>query len=93
MLPSLWEGISSLLEAWRGLPVVASDTGGNPKWSSTASRDCCFLSATCPSSPTGSRLLYGQPDLRERLGAQGAQRIRQEFALDAMVGDRADVQQ
>jgi sugar transferase (PEP-CTERM/EpsH1 system associated) len=87
VLPSLWEGISnSLLEAMAaGLPVIASDIGGNPEVVVDGKSGFLFPVGDARRLADRLDLLYRQPDLRERIGAQAAVRVHQEFALPAMV--------
>jgi sugar transferase (PEP-CTERM/EpsH1 system associated) len=86
-LPSLWEGISnSLLEAMAaGLPVVASDTGGNPEVVVAGESGLLFPVGDCGRLAEQLTLLYRQRELRIRMGARAAERIHQEFSLDSMV--------
>jgi sugar transferase (PEP-CTERM/EpsH1 system associated) len=88
VLGSLREGISNtILEAMAtGLPIVASDTGGNRELVADGVNG--FLVE--PGDPAGLadaiRRYLGDPGLRERHGAESRRRACSEFSLDAMIG-------
>lgn len=88
VLPSLAEGISNtILEAMAcGLPVVATDVGGNA--------DLVIDGVTGQIVPAGDVdamahslvQLASSPELAQSMGRAGRQRILEKFSLDAMVG-------
>nr|WP_315201410.1 TIGR03088 family PEP-CTERM/XrtA system glycosyltransferase [uncultured Albidiferax sp.] len=88
VLPSLAEGISNtILEAMAcGLPVVATDVGGNA--------DLVIHGVTGQIVPAGDVdamahslvRLASSPELAQSMGRAGRQRILEKFSLDAMVG-------
>ena len=88
VLPSLAEGISNtILEAMDcGLPVVATDVGGNA--------DLVIHGVTGQIVPAGDVdamahslvQLASSPELAQSMGRAGRQRILEKFSLDAMVG-------
>lgn len=88
VLPSLAEGISNtILEAMAcGLPVVATDVGGNA--------DLVIHGVTGQIVPAGDVdamahslvQLASSPELAQSMGRAGRQRILEKFSLDAMVG-------
>ena len=86
-LPSRNEGMSNtLLEAMAaGLPVVASDVGGNPEIVRDESEGLCFPS--CDESALAYRLrrLCADAELRARLGRAARDRVAAAFSIDAMV--------
>jgi glycosyltransferase involved in cell wall biosynthesis len=86
VLPSLSEGLSiALLEAMAaGIPVVATNVGGNPELVvdgetgySVPPRDADALAAKL-------RLLLGDKCLAKKLGENGQKRVQQKFSLQAM---------
>jgi sugar transferase (PEP-CTERM/EpsH1 system associated) len=88
VLPSIREGIcNSLLEAMAvGLPVIASQAGGNPE---VVDADSGLL------FPVGDfrrldqllHLLRSAPERRRELGMRASSRIRDEFSLEAMIAN------
>ena len=86
VLSSITEGISnSLLEAMAtSLPVVVTDTGGNPE---VLCHDCSGLFF-----PVGDvhrlaeriLLLRSRPELRLKFGSRALERVREFFSLDTM---------
>ena len=88
VLPSLAEGISNtILEAMAcGLPVIATNVGGNA--------DLVLHGITGYIEPAGEvnaiahRLveLATSPELAQKMGRAGRQRVLDKFSLDAMVG-------
>jgi len=87
VLSSLCEGISnSLLEAMAvGVPVIASDTGGNPEV--VVDGECGLLFPVGDFQRLAQQLvlLQGTKELREGLGRRALQRVAEQFSLDAMV--------
>lgn len=87
VLPSLCEGISnSLLEAMAaGLPVVVSDTGGNPEV--VVDRESGLLFPVGDFQRLADQLseLQSRRELRGQLGQQALRRVREQFSLSAMV--------
>lgn len=87
VLPSLTEGISnSLLEAMAvGLPVVATDTGGNPEVILGGDSGLLFPVGDVAHLREHLLALEGQDDWRRQLGHRALCRVRTEFSIDAMV--------
>ncbi len=87
VLPSLMEGMSNtLLEAMAtGLPVIASDVGGNPEI--VADSGCGYLFQPRDVAGLAEKLagLLRNPDLRFRFGDQARRRAREVFGLEAML--------
>jgi sugar transferase (PEP-CTERM/EpsH1 system associated) len=85
VLPSLCEGISnSLLEAMAtGLPVIASETGGNPEVVAAES-GLLFPVGDAAALARHLELLYASPELRRRLAREALRRVAEHFSLDAM---------
>jgi len=87
VLPSIREGISnSLLEAMAaGLPVVATDTGGNPEIVVNGESGLLFPVGDFERLSEVLLQLYEQPETRDQLGKGALQRVTKEFSLDSMV--------
>jgi sugar transferase (PEP-CTERM/EpsH1 system associated) len=87
VLPSLCEGISnSLLEAMAtGVPVVVSNTGGNPEV--VEEEESGLLFPVGDFNRLADRLLqlHRQKEFRDRLARKALQRVTDEFSLDSMV--------
>jgi glycosyltransferase involved in cell wall biosynthesis len=89
VLPSRTEGISlTLLEAMaRGLPVVATNVGGNPEV--VANGETGLL--VPPDHPQELAQAIGQlwnsPDLGARMGERGRQRVCEQFDIKKMVAE------
>ena len=87
VLSSITKGISnSLLEAMAtGVPVIATRTGGTPEV--VVDRQSGLLvPAAAPGELAESLIsLYRQPQERQRLGAAGRRRAKEQFSLDSMV--------
>jgi glycosyltransferase involved in cell wall biosynthesis len=81
------EGISnSLLEAMAtGLPVVVTETGGNPEV--VVDGECGLLFPVGSHSQLAEHLLLlrDRKDLRMALGQNAVRRVHMEFSLDSMV--------
>jgi sugar transferase (PEP-CTERM/EpsH1 system associated) len=87
VLPSIREGISnSLLEAMAAsLPVVATNTGGNPELVVDGESGILFPVGDSERLAELLRGLYNQPETREQLGTQALARVRRQFSLDSMI--------
>lgn len=87
VLPSLAEGISNtILEAMAaGLPVIATDVGGNPELVDDGVTGTLVAPADCGSLAQAMRRYLNDPDLRASHGAAGAERAKQMFSSQAMV--------
>jgi sugar transferase (PEP-CTERM/EpsH1 system associated) len=87
VLPSIRVGISnSLLEAMAAsLPVVATDTGGNPELVVNGESGMLFPVGASDRLSEILRGLYQQDEARERLGTQALERVRRQFSLDSMI--------
>ncbi len=87
VLPSLTEGISnSLLEAMAtALPVVATDTGGNPEV--VVNEESGLLFPVGDDARLGNYLmaLETSGDWRQQLGQKARNRVAVEFSMDSMV--------
>jgi sugar transferase (PEP-CTERM/EpsH1 system associated) len=87
VLPSVSEGIcNALLEAMStGLPVIATNVGGNPEV--VVDRECGLLFPVGDVTSLASNLvaLRLDADVRRRLGQGALQRMRAEFSLDSMI--------
>jgi sugar transferase (PEP-CTERM/EpsH1 system associated) len=85
-LPSLYEGISnSLLEAMAtGLPVVATDVGGNSEV--VVDGESGLLFPVGDSAALAERLsILSRGDAREHFGREALRRVREAFSMEAMV--------
>jgi len=91
VLPSLSEGISnSLLEAMStGLPVIASDTGGNPEVVVDGESGLLFPVGDAVKLAEQLISLERRPELREELSRRAVCRVREEFSIDSMVRNYA----
>lgn len=87
VLPSICEGISnSLLEAMAaGLPVIASDTGGNPEVVVDGESGLLFPVGDFQGLADRLVVLCGRRELRDRLARGGLRRVEERFSLDSMV--------
>lgn len=93
VLPSRNEGISNtILEAMAcGLPVVATDVGGNPELVVDGETGV-LVPAGDPVALAGAIGLYvDRPDLRSKHGMAGRRRAEQCFSLEAMVNAYRDL--
>jgi len=87
VLPSLWEGISnSLLEAMAaGLPVIATNAGGNPEVVEDGKSGLLFPVGDAARLAEQLTLLYRRPDTRLQFGGEAVEKMQREFSLEAMV--------
>jgi len=86
VLSSVTEGIcNSLLEAMAtGLPVIATDTGGNPEIIVNRRSGLLFPVGNVQQLAEKLALLRDRKDLRVELGAQAVCRVREEFSVESM---------
>lgn len=87
VLPSLCEGISnSLLEAMAtGLPVIASDTGGNPEVVVNGMSGLLFPVGDIQRLADQLLLVYSAKERRVQLGEMALCRVKEQFSLDSMI--------
>lgn len=87
VLPSLNEGISNtILEAMAtGLPVLASDVGGNPELVKEGVTGSLFSPGDADKLCRLLEDYFNNGELRRMRGAAGRARVMENFSLDAMV--------
>jgi glycosyltransferase involved in cell wall biosynthesis len=87
VLPSLAEGISnSLLEAMAtGLPVIASNVGGNPEVVVDGEAGMLFPVGNASRLTDCLERLRNDGDLRRRLGSGATSRVKTHFSMQEMV--------
>jgi len=87
VLPSLTEGIAnSLLEAMAtGLPVVATNTGGNPEVVVSGDSGLLFQVGDHGCLAEQLLMLEARSERRRQLGQRALYRARNEFSIDSMV--------
>lgn len=85
--PSIFEGLSmSILEAMAAcLPVVATNVGGIPEIVSDGITGCLVPPRDPAALAQAIQTLINQPELRDRMGQAGLERVRQEFSVQQMV--------
>jgi sugar transferase (PEP-CTERM/EpsH1 system associated) len=93
VLPSLSEGMSNtVLEAMAaGLPVIASDVGGNRELIESERTGVLFPSGDDRALAEQLARLLGSGELRMRLGNAAALRARSEFSMEAMLARYASL--
>ena len=87
VLISRWEGFSrSIVEAMRaGLPVVATDTGGNAEAVEDGRTGFIVRQGDVNGLAARLRALIASPELRAGFGAAGRRRYESNFTLDHMI--------
>jgi glycosyltransferase involved in cell wall biosynthesis len=93
VLPSISEGISnSLLEAMAtGLPVVATATGGNPEVIRDGDSGLLFPVGDPGLLAETLRDAHAKKDLRDQLGQRALRRVTEDFSIDSMVRNYAQM--
>ena len=83
------EGLSNALIEYMacGLPVIASDVGGNPEVVSDESTGLLYPAGDIPRLTAALRSLLLDPDRAACLGAAGRARFEERYLLDRMVAD------
>ena len=91
VLPSFSEGLSnSIMEAMAvGIPVIASDVGGNPELVSHG--ETGFLFPSCDATALTQQILelVEDSEKRHKMGALGQKRMEELFTLDKMIQNYA----
>jgi glycosyltransferase involved in cell wall biosynthesis len=89
VLPSTAEGISNtVLEAMAsGLPVVATEVGGNPELVEDGVTGTLVPPGNAGAMARAIAAYQDDPDLGRAHGARGRERVLERFALERMVGD------
>jgi len=87
VLPSFSEGMSNtVLEAMAaGVPIVASNVGGNSEIIQDGLSGLLFESENEPELTDRLVRLIGDPELRAQLGRAGQERVMREFSMGAMI--------
>jgi sugar transferase (PEP-CTERM/EpsH1 system associated) len=93
VLPSLAEGISNtILEAMAsGLPIVATDVGGNHELVDQGTTGFLVPRADPAALADAIRVYVDHPDLRCRHGTNARKRSEDEFSIDTMVQRYRDI--
>jgi sugar transferase (PEP-CTERM/EpsH1 system associated) len=93
VLPSIAEGISnSLLEAMAsGVPVIATETGGNPEVVVAGDSGLLFPIGDSRKLAEQLLLLEARPERRAELAQRALRRVSEEFSLESMVGKYAQL--
>ncbi len=88
VLPSLAEGISNtILEAMAcGLPVVATDVGGNAELVQTGRTGLLVAAGDADGLAQALLQLYDDPSRLRAMGAEGRREVERRFSMPAMVG-------
>ena len=84
-VPSVWPepfGMIGLEAMARGRPVVASDVGGIPDWLVDEVTGVLTPPGDVGALATALRRLLANRELRARMGAAGADRVRRRFTAD-----------
>jgi glycosyltransferase involved in cell wall biosynthesis len=91
--PSLSESFSnSLLESMaNGLPVVASDVGGNPELVTDGENGVLVPSADPAALSRAMAQLLEYPDLAQRLGQAAREKVAREYSLESLLRRTEDL--
>jgi len=83
------EGMSNtLLEAMSsGLPIVATEVGGNPEVLSVGETGWLFTPGDAPALASKVEQLVCSADLRRQMGLAGRNRALREFSVGKMLGE------
>jgi glycosyltransferase involved in cell wall biosynthesis len=87
-VPSLWQepfGMVGLEAMARGRPVVASDVGGILDWLVDGVTGLLAPPGDVGALASALRRLLADPELRARMGAAGADRVRDHFTADTHI--------
>ena len=86
-LPSLSEGCSNVIQEAMatGLPIVASNVGGNPELVADGENGYLFKNNEARDFAEKLELLIGNPETRITMGAQSRDKAVQKFSLKVMV--------
>lgn len=89
VLPSTTEGISlALLEAMAcGLPVIATDVGGNPEVVADGVTGLLVPPSDDQAMVNALLLLYRDAEMRRKMGAAGREKVVRDFDIRRMVTD------
>lgn len=87
VLSSLFEGLPrAIMEAMAAsLPVVATDVGGISELVEDGVTGILVPPGDCEAMASGIKNLLQDSDLRERMGASGLKKIKEEFSFEEMV--------
>ena len=93
LLSSVIEGMSnSLLEAMAcGLPVIATDVGGNPEVVVDGESGLLFPAGDFTRLAEHLQLLYTQVNFRTRMSQRARERVQEAFSIKSMVRHYEDV--
>ncbi|MEA3638959.1 MAG: glycosyltransferase [Lamprobacter sp.] len=93
--PALMEGlgVSLLQAAAAGVPIVASRVGGIPEAVEDAVTGILLPAGDSLALKQALRALLNDPGRAARLGQAGAERVRRDFSIDAMVEGNLEIYQ
>jgi L-malate glycosyltransferase len=93
VLPSISEALSNaLMEAMAcGCCAVASEAGGNPELVRNRENGLLFPPGDSEALAACLEVLLGDPALRARLAAAGAERMRKEFSIESAVARMEEI--
>lgn len=93
VLPSFSEGISNtMLEAMAcGIPVIASNVGGNPEILKHSVEGLLFENNDESELTSNLLSMYGDPAAREKFALAGRARVERDFSMAAMISTYAQL--
>ena len=93
VLPSLGEGISNtILEAMAsGLPVVATNVGGNPELVINGKTGMLVEPGLPAEMSNAIRFYLSNPDIKKMHGTEGRKRIERSFSMQSMINQYIEV--